>query len=80
MDLQLRMQSVLITTDIVSSHSIRAMCNLITSLLISENTTIGEFMDWLVGSMVFNTTFNNILVISWRSALLVEETIPVNTL
>jgi hypothetical protein len=38
----------------------------ITSLLISENTTIG--------SMVFNTTFNNILVISWRSALLVEET------
>ena len=46
----------------------------ITSLLISENTTIGEFMDWLVGSMVLNTTFNNILVISWRSALLVEET------
>ena len=46
----------------------------ITSLLISENTTIGEFMDWLVGSMVFNTTFNNILVISWRSALLVGET------
>ena len=46
----------------------------ITSLLISENTTIGEFMDWLVGSMVFNTTFNNILVISWRSALLVAET------
>jgi hypothetical protein len=31
-------------------------------------------MDWLVGSMVLNTTFNNILVISWRSALLVEET------
>jgi hypothetical protein len=24
--------------------------------------------------MVFNTTFNNILVISWRSVLLVEET------
>ena len=40
----------------------------ITSLLISENTTIGEFMDWLVGSMVFNAT------LSWRSALLVEET------
>jgi hypothetical protein len=26
------------------------------------------------GIMVFNTTFNNILVISWRSVLLVEET------
>jgi hypothetical protein len=24
--------------------------------------------------MVFNTTFNNISVISWRSVLLVEET------
>jgi len=24
--------------------------------------------------MVFNTTFNNISVISWRSAILVEET------
>jgi hypothetical protein len=24
--------------------------------------------------MVFNATFNNILVISWRSVLLVEET------
>ena len=46
----------------------------ITSLLISEKTTIGELMDWLVGSMVFNATLNNILVISWRSALLVEET------
>jgi len=26
-----------------------------------------------VGAMVFNTTFNNISVISWRSVLLVEE-------
>jgi hypothetical protein len=25
-------------------------------------------------AMVFNATFNNILVISWRSVLLVEET------
>jgi len=31
--------------------------------------------NWLVGwIMVFNTTFNNISVISWRSVLLVEET------
>jgi hypothetical protein len=29
---------------------------------------------WLVGFMVFNATFNNISVISWRSVLLVEET------
>jgi hypothetical protein len=27
-----------------------------------------------VGVMVFNATFNNISVISWRSVLLVEET------
>jgi hypothetical protein len=31
---------------------------------------------WLMvrGVMVFNTTFNNISVISWQSVLLVEET------
>ena len=28
----------------------------------------------LVGFIVFNATFNNISVISWRSVLLVEET------
>ena len=28
----------------------------------------------LLGFMVFNATFNNISVISWRSVLLVEET------
>jgi len=32
---------------------------------------INIFMVW---SMVFNATFNNISVISWRSVLLVEET------
>ena len=32
------------------------------------------------GVMVFNTTFNNISVISWRSVLLVEITgIPIET-
>jgi hypothetical protein len=30
--------------------------------------------DGLVWFMVFNATFNNISVISWRSVLLVEET------
>jgi len=29
---------------------------------------------WLVDFMVFNATFNNISVISWRSVLLMEET------
>jgi len=29
--------------------------------------------DWGLGVMVFNTTFNNISVISWRSVLVVEE-------
>ena len=29
---------------------------------------------WFSGFMVFNATFNNISVISWRSVLLVEET------
>ena len=42
--------------------------------------TYKEYIDFniwlcvLVGFMVFNTTFNNISVISWRSVLLVEET------
>jgi hypothetical protein len=29
---------------------------------------------WFVWFMVFNATFNNISVISWRSVVLVEET------
>ena len=31
-------------------------------------------LDGLVWFMVFNATFNNISVISWRSVLLVDET------
>jgi hypothetical protein len=35
----------------------------------------GTLLDYLfVCLMVFNATFNNISVISWRSVLLVEET------
>jgi hypothetical protein len=30
--------------------------------------------NWLVGFMVFNTSFNNISVISWQAVLLVKET------
>jgi hypothetical protein len=33
---------------------------------------LNSFLDGLV--MVFNATFNNILVMSWQSVLLVEET------
>jgi hypothetical protein len=36
--------------------------------------TVSRPTGWLVGFMVFNATFNNISVISWRSILLVEET------
>jgi len=32
------------------------------------------YFGWLVGFMVFNATFKNISVISWRSVLLMEET------
>ena len=35
--------------------------------------TCDKLMVWF-GFMVFNATFNNILAISWRSFLLVEET------
>ena len=40
------------------------------NLLVSMALEIGS----AVGVMVFNATFNNISVISWRSVLLVEET------
>ena len=37
--------------------------------------TITEYAGlWLVWLMVFNATFNNISVTSWRSVLLVDET------
>ena len=41
---------------------------------LSPNTYQNSWVGWLVGIMVFNTTFNYISVISWRSVLLVEET------
>jgi hypothetical protein len=54
------MQSVPITTNIVSSNPIQANIDFL------EN-------DWF-GFMMLNATFNNISAISWRSVLLVEET------
>ena len=39
------------------------------------NLSFGLFVELVgLGIMVFNTTFNNISVIAWRSVLLVEET------
>jgi hypothetical protein len=47
-------------------------------MFINSLTTLSKvkmLVGWLVGwFMVFNTTFNNISVIPWRSVLLVEET------
>jgi hypothetical protein len=37
-------------------------------------TTVTQTEDGLVWFMVFDATFNNISVLSWRSVLLVEET------
>ena len=45
-----------------------------TDVGLSPNTYQNSWVGWLVGIMVFNTTFNYISVISWRSVLLVEET------
>ena len=39
-----------------------------------ERNPVSIFAIFKVGFMVFNTTFNNISVISWWSVLLVEET------
>jgi hypothetical protein len=55
------MQSVPITTDVVGSTPTQAE---------EYNIMLLSF----VGFMVFNATFNNISVISWRSVLLVEKT------
>jgi hypothetical protein len=41
-------------------------------IVISKNSNGGVHFRYRF--MVFNTTFNNIPVISWRSVLLVEET------
>ena len=39
-----------------------------------KRQNVNTFLLGLVCFMVFNVTFNNISVISWRSVLLVEET------
>ena len=39
----------------------------------SQVANSGCLLDWLIDFLVFNATFNNISVISWRPVLLVEE-------
>jgi hypothetical protein len=49
------------------------LCLLFTVIGVIYCVGVG-FHLWLVWLMVFNATFNNISVISWRSVILVEET------
>ena len=42
------------------------------SNVIKISSNDGELL-WMVMVMVFNATFNNILVIAWQSVLFVEE-------
>jgi hypothetical protein len=63
LDLQLSVQAVSITTKVVSSNP-----------AYGEMYSIQYFVIILLKVMVFNATFNNFLVISWRSRLLVEKT------
>jgi hypothetical protein len=42
--------------------------------LFKSNSSRDTYRKQALGVMVFNATFPNILVISWRSVLLVEET------
>jgi hypothetical protein len=65
------MQSVPITTKVVSSNPVHGEVYSIQHYVLKFLNGPGGFG---IGIMVFNTTFNNISVISWRSVLLVDET------
>jgi hypothetical protein len=60
-------------------------CQLDTGAFINEIMAVylkrSEWFSWrrdIYGNTVFNATFNNISIISWRSDLLVEETVENN--
>jgi hypothetical protein len=55
---------------VVTSLPLLCMCGYITSSIVYLWLYV---VDWLVWFMVLNTTFNNILAISWRSISLVGE-------
>ena len=46
-----------------------------TDYFLTNSNKYFSYFDGLVWFIVLNATFNNILVISWRSVLLVEETV-----
>ena len=54
----------------IANHYPNESSTVFDSIVFNENTIV----QLGVTSMVFNTTFNNISVISWRSVSLVEET------
>jgi xanthine/uracil permease len=45
-----------------------------TGIMLFLSLLISYFLGFVFGFMMFNATFNNISVISWRSVLLVEKT------
>jgi hypothetical protein len=61
------MTSNRVLSDVVGSIDIR-------KLILIYMTSNRFLSDDMVCLMVFNTSFNNISVISWQSVLLVEET------
>jgi hypothetical protein len=50
------------------------LCQVIERYLIAVFGQKRELLNVNIGFMLFNDTFNNISVISWRSVLLVDET------
>jgi hypothetical protein len=52
-------------------YNIHSVCPYLDKLRFWERSLL---IVWVIWVMVFNATINNILVISWRSVLLVEET------
>ena len=65
---------VVICTDCTCSCKCNYFATATTTTLLADNTYCIKYIiiRWL--SMLFNATYNNISVISWRSDLLVQET------
>ena len=79
MDLQLSMQSVPITTKVVSSNPAHGVMYSIVELNIhsAQLGKVGKYQRGKLGTVavcLFVCLFNNISAIPWRSVLLVEET------
>jgi hypothetical protein len=63
------------TTNNNGEHNTQLHCNLDTITIICDmcNEKKSRYLMLFVCLMVFNATFNNISVISWRPVLVVEE-------